>query len=95
MQIPVLIEPVAAVGFRARTGEPLPLSAEGATRAEALGKLQEMLENKLKNGSELATLDLGPRPHPLAEFAGRYANDPMIEEWREAVEEYRRQKNDE
>src|SRR5271167_3592381 len=60
MQIPVLIEPVAANGFRARTGEPLLLTAEGATREEALDKLQQLLTNKLKDGTEMATLYVGP-----------------------------------
>ena len=37
MQIPVLIEPVAANGFRARSGEPLPLTAEGIRTALYFG----------------------------------------------------------
>jgi predicted RNase H-like HicB family nuclease len=36
MQIPVLVEPIAGDGYRARGTEPFGLSAEGATRAEAL-----------------------------------------------------------
>ncbi len=103
MQIPVLIEPVDAKGFRAPTGEPLLLTAEGATREEALDKLQQLLMNRLKNGTEMVTLYVGPNgntclppDHPLAPFAGRYApNDPIIEEWKEAVEEYRKQKDEE
>jgi predicted RNase H-like HicB family nuclease len=96
MQIPVLIEPVAASGFRARSGEPLSFTADGTTREEALQKLKEMLETKLHNGSELTTLNFAPQQHPLAPFIGRYdPNDPMIEEWREAVEDYRRQKDEE
>ena len=44
MQIPVLVEPVANNGFRARTGEPLPLSADGGTPEEAVRNLREWRE---------------------------------------------------
>ncbi|GEM_PF-1451908 len=41
MQIAVLVEPVANSGFRAKAGEPLPLSADGATPDEAVRNLHE------------------------------------------------------
>ncbi len=47
MEIPVLIEPVGPNGFRARSGEPFGLTAEGATREEALQKLREMVQNRI------------------------------------------------
>ena len=50
MQIPVLIEPVAPNGFRARSGEPLGLTAEGATREEALQKLRELVTRRIADG---------------------------------------------
>jgi predicted RNase H-like HicB family nuclease len=39
MQIPVLIERIARNGYRAKSMEPLAVSARGATREEALAKL--------------------------------------------------------
>ena len=36
MQIPILIEPIAGNGYRASGGEPLALTADGATHEEAL-----------------------------------------------------------
>ena len=48
MQIPILIEPVARNGFRARGGEPFALSAEGATREEALGKLRGLMDQQMR-----------------------------------------------
>ena len=96
MQIPVLIEPVAANGFRASSGEPLPLTAEGATREEALTRLRQLLESKLQNGCQLTTLEVGPQEHPFDRFVGIWKpDDPEIAAWREAVEEYRRQKDEE
>ncbi len=41
MQIPVLVEPIANIGFRARSGEPLPVSADGATPVE--GNLETII----------------------------------------------------
>ena len=35
----------------------------------------------------------GRKKHPLAEFVGIWKNDPLIEEWRKAVEEYRQKKD--
>ena len=92
MQIPILIEPIAANGYRARGGEPLALTAEGATREEALAKLRAKIEKRLKNGAKLVGLDVGgPSPHPWMEFAGMFKDDPWIEDWKRAIEEYRKQ----
>jgi hypothetical protein len=41
MQIPILIEPIAGKGYRARGGEPFALVAEGPTREAALAKLRD------------------------------------------------------
>ena len=53
MNIPVLLERVDQNGYRARSGEPIVLTAEGSTRDEALGKLRQLIQNKLTNGAEL------------------------------------------
>ncbi len=58
MRIPVLIEPVANNGFRARSGEPLPLSADGATADEAVRNLRAALDQQLQNGKQLRSVDL-------------------------------------
>lgn len=93
MQINVLIEPVANKGFRARTGEPIPLSVKAATRAEALAKVKEELKERLKNGAELVPLNVGTESHPWMEFAGMFKNDPFIKEWKQSVKEYRRKRD--
>lgn len=90
MEIPVLIEPVAPSGFRARSGEPLALTAEGATREEALQRLRELAAARIADGSQMASLEVGPVQHPLARFAGIWAlDDPLIAEWQKEVEAYR------
>jgi hypothetical protein len=92
VQIPVLVEPVPGNGYRAKGGEPFAITAEGATQEEALCKLREMIEGRLAPGAQLTHLETGPPEHPLAEFAGIWKpDDPLIEEWKKAVEGYRRQ----
>ncbi len=91
MQIPVLIEPIAGNGYRARGGEPLPLVVEAPTREEALAKLKEQLQARLRNGAELVPVELGAKPHPWMEFAGMYdPSDPVVQGWEKAVTDYRR-----
>ena len=90
MRIPVLIEPVARNGFRARGIEPFAVSAKGATREEALAKLRAIIEDRLKNGAELVELEVGPPSNPWMEFAGMFKDDPWIEDWKRSIEEFRK-----
>ncbi|HMC63975.1 MAG TPA: hypothetical protein VKI65_03475 [Gemmataceae bacterium] len=90
MQIPVLIEPVAGNGYRARGGKPLPLCAEGATRAEALAKLKEQLQARLSNGAELVAIEVPSQENPWLRMAGMYdPNDPDVQGWIEEMKRYR------
>src|SRR5437660_9713100 len=75
MQIPVLLERVKGNGYRARGREPFAVSARGSTREEALAKLRAKIQTRLKNGSEIVGLEVGPEPHPLAQFAGMFKDD--------------------
>jgi hypothetical protein len=92
MQIPVLIEPVAGNGYRARAGEPFGLTAEGPTCEEALAKLRAAINHRVTSGARLVQLELDTTVPPWAKFAGTWGeDDPLFEEWKQAVEEYRRQ----
>jgi predicted RNase H-like HicB family nuclease len=91
MEIPVLIEPVPPNGFRARSGEPLGLTAEGATREEALQKLRELVTKRIADGGQMVPLDLPAASNPWLRMAGIWEkDDPLIEEWKQAMEENRR-----
>ncbi|HEX4590451.1 MAG TPA: hypothetical protein VH120_11010 [Gemmataceae bacterium] len=88
MEIPVSIEPVAGNGYRAK----LQLTAEGATRDEALQRLRELLRQP-PDGAELSVVENAdkPPPHPWAKFAGMYdPEDPLVKEWIEIMAENRR-----
>ena len=80
MQIPVLLERLKGNGYRARVTEPVTATAKGATREEALAKLRTKIETRLKNGTEIVGLEVGPQPHPWMEFAGMFKGDPLIDE---------------
>jgi hypothetical protein len=99
MRIPVLIQPVPGIGFQARGGEPFALTAEGSTREEALRQLREMIVQQIDAGAEVTTLEVsdtgssspispGLEP-PWAPFAGMFQDDPLFDEWQEAIAEYR------
>jgi len=89
MQIPVLVEPVASNGFRARTGEPLPVSADGATPEEAVRNLRAALERQLEGGKQLRAVELAPE-NPWLALAGMHdPADPLVQQWKEEVAAYR------
>jgi hypothetical protein len=90
VEIPVLIEPIAGNGYRARGGEPLPLTAEGPTREAALASLREQVRARLRDGAEVVPLDVGVEPHPLAEFVGMFQDEPLLAPWKKAMADYRR-----
>jgi hypothetical protein len=91
MQIPVLIEPVAGNGFRARGSEPFSLSAEGATQNEALQNLRSMVVSRLVDGAQIVAMEVPSGGHPWLPFAGMFKDDPYLEEWKQAMADYRRQ----
>src|SRR5262245_41526615 len=91
MQIPVLVEPVAGNGFRARGIEPFALCADAPTREEALAMFKQQLQDRLRGGAAIVPLEVAIEPHPLAEFAGMFKDDPMLAEWKQSMAEYRRQ----
>ena len=94
MQIPVLVERVKGNGYRARGKEPFAVSARGATREEALAKLRAKIQTRLTNGTEIVGLEVGPQPHPLAEFAGMFKDDPDFEDVLKIMADNRRRMNE-
>jgi predicted RNase H-like HicB family nuclease len=91
MQIPVLVEPVANNGFRAKTGEPLSLSADGATPEEAVRNLRAAIDRQLKNGKQLLSVDITAE-NPWLAMAGMHdPNDPLVQEWKKEMAAYRKE----
>ena len=69
-------------------------SITGYSREEVLGKLREQLQTRLRNGSEVVSLEVPVEPHPLAKFAGMFKDDPLFDDWQKAIAEYRRRVDD-
>jgi predicted RNase H-like HicB family nuclease len=92
MEIPVLIEPVAGNGYRAKCGEPLPITAEGRTRDEALANLRRLVQERVAAGAEVATMSLPAKnaANPWAGFAGMFKDDPYFDEVIDIMAENRR-----
>lgn|SRR5262245_34597307 len=91
MRIPVLVEPVANNGFRAKAGEPLPLSAEGATPEEAVRNLRSAIDRQLKNGKQLLSLEIASA-NPWLAMAGIHdPNDSLVQEWKKEMAAYRQE----
>lgn len=95
MQFPILIEPVANNGYRASSGPPLSVSADGPTREEAIRKVQEQMRQRLHAGAEIATVEIPVQPveNPWVKYAGMFKDDPDFEEVVEIMAENRRKMN--
>jgi hypothetical protein len=91
MRLPVLIECLPGNGYRAKGGEPLALSAEAPTRDEAVACLKRLIADRLSHGAELISLDVGSRQRPPVAVPGWSEDDPLLDEWHDAMGEYRRQ----
>jgi len=90
----ILLEPADGQRYRASCGSPLDMEAEGASREEALGNLREQIAHKIRSGVEILTLEVDTVEHPWKRFAGTLKDDPLFEEWVQAMAQYRASIND-
>ena len=93
MVIPVLVEQISGDHFRAVTGEPLSLEVEATTRDEAIEKLRQLIDSRMAAGAEIIEIPVGAEAHPLAPFAGLLRDDPLVDPWKQAMAEYRSQRD--
>jgi len=89
MRIPVLIETTSEDRYRATGLAPIAESAEGDTPEAAVEKLQEKVRNRFANGAQLATIELPENANPWLAGSGVLHGDPLFEDWRQAMAEYR------
>jgi predicted RNase H-like HicB family nuclease len=88
----VMIEQSEANGYTARVLAWPDWVVQAPTRAEALALACAKIEERLAK-AEIVTLEIAPEAeqHPWLEFAGDWANDPGIEEFRASIDQYRRE----
>ena len=93
MEVPILVEPAHGNGYRATGagGLSVGLTAEGATAEEAIDRLADQVRMRVKAGAQLAELNFDDSAAPWKQDAGYLRDDSLYEPWRAAMEEYRRQ----
>lgn len=90
MELPVLIEPIPSQGFRATTGEPFSLQADGSTPEEAIRNLRTSIGQKLQGGKRLVAVDFDANDNPWLDLIGTIdPNDPLTKEWEAEMEAFR------
>ena len=90
MQIPVFVEPVGSGHFRAHG--PFNAVAEGSTQEEAVSKVREQLQNEMKAGKQVVMVDIVAKEQdPWTAIAGSLKDNPLLDEWKAAMEEFRHQ----
>lgn len=92
MQIATLIEPIAGRGFRASTRSPIEIAVEADSKEEAIRMLQEGVQARLSGGAEIINVETeNDDSNPWIEFAGDLADEPLLADWKQAMQEYRDQ----
>jgi hypothetical protein len=92
MQFAILVEPTANDSYRASTGAPFDLKVEAPSRDKAVERLRQTMERRLAAGAQLVELNIpSTQEHPLARYVGMFKDNPLLQEWKEAMAEYRNQ----
>jgi hypothetical protein len=93
VEVPVIIEPITGRGYRATGagGLSVGLTADGATPAEAIDRLADRVRLRVNAGARLAELNVAGGTAPWKQDAGYLHDDPLYEPWLAAMEDYRRQ----
>ncbi len=94
MGISIIVEPAENNTFRASSGGLWGLEIEAPTRDEAIQRMRELIDRRLNAGAEVVELEIRGEVHPLAPLAGMFKDDPLLQPWKEAMEEYRRTTED-
>lgn len=94
MKIPVLVESEKGNGFRAEFLPGQALVAEGATPQDAIEKLRHALQVRIDQGARIAYLELEEPENPWLSLIGVYKDDPYLDEYKQAIAEYRKQVDD-
>ncbi len=90
MELTVFVEPMNG-RFRASTSHPVAMETDGASRDEALQRLQELAKHRLAGGEVLQVpVENSVSSHPWMRFAGIWKEHPDFDQFQNNVQEYRR-----
>jgi hypothetical protein len=94
MQIPVVIERLPGNRFRAKSAAAQLFAVEADSVEESLRLWRERFAAVLPANAEVVRVEpTVASEHPLARFAGDLKDDPLFDDWCEAIEEFRRQRD--
>ena len=94
MQIPVLIESLPGNRFRAKSASLHTFAVEGESAEESLRLWQERFASVLPADAVIVRVESSSSNlPPWARFIGDLKDDPLVEVWRECLEEYRSQRD--
>jgi predicted RNase H-like HicB family nuclease len=94
VEIPVLLEPLPDGGFRAKSGEPLDLAANGATPETALSNLRTLIDTRIAAGTRLTAIEIPDAEMGRHRGAGIYEDEPLFDLWLAEIEAYRQEIED-
>ena len=94
MEIPVLLEPLPDGGFRARSGVPLDLAANGDTPDTALSNLRALIDTRIAAGTRLTAIEIPDVEIGRHRGSGIYQDEPLFDLWLAEIEAYRQEIED-
>ena len=90
MKIPILIEVTENDRPRATRGEPFAPAVEADTPEAPLHKMRRGIVERMAQGGRIAALDLPGGSHPWHRVLGMFQDDPLFDEWQQAISHNRR-----
>jgi hypothetical protein len=94
VEIPVLLEPLPGGGFRAKSGEPLDLSANGDTADTALSNLRALIDTRISAGTLFTAIEIPDARLGRHQGAAVYRDEPLFDRWLAEIEAYRQEIED-
>lgn len=90
MKIPILIEATEDQRFRATGGEPFASAVEADTPEAALDEIRKGIVARVARGGRIEVLDLPADSNPWHEGFGMFRDDPLFDDWQQAISDNRR-----
>ena len=81
MQIPILIEPIDGERWRATAGGPFNLTADGASRQEAVQNLERLVAMRFEAGAAVLAMNVPPTSPVVPARGPMKYDDPDYDAW--------------
>lgn len=88
MRFETLIEPTKLGGFRL-TSFATGIVVESTTREGVIAEFRRLIRDRASKGAEFADIEIPPAERPWMKFAGDLKDDPLFDEWVQAMAENR------